>query len=172
MGSIWNHQRSQGKPLPSSQFEKCYPYFYVLGTYFRFNPKAGLNLFYPSRFKPGLNRGLIRNRILLPTLNFKSQIQDKLWFEESRPHVNTRASTPLSKANLGICVGYLSRPMRVWLAKRSQLGKSHWIVFINFIAILHSNFTHSSITHCSFILHSLQTYRTIDRRGITTASIG
>ena len=55
MGSIWNHQRSQGKPLPSSQFEKCYPYSYVLGTYFRFNLKAGLNLFYLSRFKPRFN---------------------------------------------------------------------------------------------------------------------
>ena len=52
MGSTWNHHRSQGKPLPSSQFEKCYPYFYVSGTYFRFNLKAELNLFYLSRFKP------------------------------------------------------------------------------------------------------------------------
>ena len=52
--SLWNYP--PGKPLPSSQFENCYRYFYVLGTYFRFNPKAGLNLFYSSRFKPGLNR--------------------------------------------------------------------------------------------------------------------
>ena len=30
--------------------------------------KAGLNLFYPSQFKQGLNRGLIQIWILLPTL--------------------------------------------------------------------------------------------------------
>ena len=37
--------------------------------------KAGLNLFYPSRFKPGLNRSLIRNRILLPTLKDTGEAQ-------------------------------------------------------------------------------------------------